>query len=158
MRLAVVFLVIAFPRLGSAAPSAEHDVTALVKRETDLDEKIADACRQHCQGNRRKGELKRITVARSGPSYFIVRAAATLVNRQYQKPPKVFGHKVGGGVQVYSYTIDVEARGTLDDRTCDLRIERIHVKNDRFGLGRLAKREEGKVHRIKNCRRFVAGL
>jgi len=150
--------VILFPHLGSAAPSAEQDVTALVKRETDLDERIAAACQQHCQGNRREGKLKRVTVMRSGPNCFTVRADATLVNRQYQNPPRVFGHRVGGGVRLYSYTIDVEAYGTLDDRTCDLRIERIHVTNDQLGLGRLAKREEGKVHRVKNCRRFLAGV
>src|SRR5262245_57375464 len=67
------------------------DVTAQVIRETDLDERVAAACRDHCQGNRREGKLKRVTVKRTGEHSFTVRADASLRNREYKDPPKVFG-------------------------------------------------------------------
>ncbi len=141
-----------------ANPLFAKDVTALVVLETDLDERIARFCHDHCQGNQRVGRLLRVTVHGIGPHSFTVRADASLRNRHYQDPPVVLGRRLGGGVQVYSYTIDVEAYGTLDSRTCDLTIDRIKVLNDRLGLSNLARGEEGKIHRIANCQRFLSDL
>lgn len=124
------------------------DVTAQVIREADLDEQIADACHKHCKGNKRHGTLTRVLVTRSGPSRFAVSANANLVNR----------HDPVRHVTAWSYTIQVEAHGTLDETTCQLRIDRISLTNDRLHLGPLARREEGKVHRIKDCQRFLTGL
>ena len=151
-----------FSGLGSflflANPLLANDVTAQVVRETDLDERIAQFCHDHCQGNRREGRLLRVTVHRIGPFSFAVRADASLRNRHHQDPPRIFGRSVGGGFQVYNYTIDIEAYGTLDSRTCDLTIDRIKVLNDRLGLSNLARGEEGKIHRIANCQRFLSDL
>ena len=146
---ASLFLVVQFLIV---APLQAKDVTAQVIRETDLDERVAEACRKYCQGNRRKGWLKQITVVRIDQQTFKVRADASLRNRQYQDL------SIGGGIQVYSYTIDVEAYGTLDARSCDLRVDRIKIINDRLGLGRLARGQEGAVHKVANCHRFLAGL
>jgi hypothetical protein len=60
--------------LAGAAPAA--DVTALVKQETDLDERIARACRDHCRGNRRESRLIRVTAVRTGEHHFDVQAEA----------------------------------------------------------------------------------
>ena len=134
------------------------DITAEVIRETDLDERIAEVCRRHCQGNRRKGELRQIRVARAGQYTFSVWANASLRYQHYQDPPKIMGRRIGGGFQVYSYTIEIEAYGTLDSRTCDLRIDRLELANDRLGLKQLAKSQVGKVYKIHKCNSFLADL
>ena len=147
--------------LGSFFLFTDHlfakDVTALIVRETDLDERVAQFCHDHCQGNRRVGRLLRVTIHRIGPHSFAVRADTSLRNRHIQVPLVVFGRRLGG-VQVYSYTFVVEAYGTLDSRTCDLTINRIKMLNDRLGLSKLVRREEGKIHRIANCQRFLSDL
>jgi hypothetical protein len=127
MRWLVAMLLLPLGQAALAAPVQAVDLTALVKQETDLDERIARACRDHCQGNRREGRLTTVSVVRTGAHHYDVQAQAALVNRQYQDPPRVLGRRVGGGVEVFSYTIDVEASGTLDDRTCQLRIDRIRT-------------------------------
>ena len=124
------------------------DVTSQVIKETDLDERVAAACARHCQGNKRQGRLTRVTVERSGSTNYAVRGYFQLSNR----------HDPVAGVTAWSYTINVEAHGTLDGRTCRLTVNRIKVINDTLGLGSLARREEGKVHDVKDCRRFLTGL
>lgn len=155
---AVTLLSVLGSPLLLANPLLAKDITAQVVRETDLDERIARVCRDHCQGNRRVGRLLRVTVHRIGPYSFAVRADASLRNRHHQDPRRVFGRRLGGGFQVYSYTINVEAYGTLDSRTCDLTIDRIKVNDDRLGLSNLARGQEGKVHKISNCQCFLSGL
>ena len=156
--LAIGLLFVLGSPLLLATPLLAKNVTAQVVRETDLDEKIALACYKHCQGNRRAGQLRRVIVHRTGSRSFAVRADVSLINRHHQDPPRVFGRRVDGGFQVYSFTINVEAYGTLDSITCNLTIDRIEVINDQLGLSKLARREEGKVHRISNCRSFLSGL
>lgn len=131
-----------------AASIEAKDVTSQVIKETDYDEQVAAACARHCQGNKRQGRLTRVTVDRSSATNFAVRAYIQLGNR----------HDPVSGVTAWSYTINVEAYGTLDGRTCRLTINRIKVINDRLGLSSLARREEGKVHDVKDCRRFLTGL
>lgn len=131
-----------------AASVQAKDVTLQVIKETDYDKQIADACARHCQGNKRQGRLTRVTVERSSSTNFAVRGYAQLGNR----------HEPVSGVTAWSYTINVEAHGTLDARTCRLTVNRIKVVNDRLGLSSLARREEGKVHDVKDCRRFLSGL
>jgi len=143
---------------GAASTVHAADITQRVLQESDLGQRIAKICQDHCQGNRREGRLVRMLASRTGPDTFAVHALVTLVNRHHQDPPKVMGRRVGGGVQVYSYTIDVEADGTLDDRSCNLRIDHISVRNDRLGLSQLARGQEGKTHRVADCERFVSDL
>jgi hypothetical protein len=141
-----------FSPIGLAAPIQATDITTRVIRESDLDEQVAQACQDYCQGNQRAGRLTRVLVKRSRGHLFAVRADARLVNREYQE----FG--VGEGIELYRYEINVEAYGTLDERTCELRVDRIDLINDQLGLGKLIEDQEGQIYPIENCRRFVAGL
>ena len=134
------------------------DITDRIIAETDLDEKIRDICSKYCQGNRSEGKLTRVEVWRIDANTIGVRAEASLRNRHHIDPPKMFGRRIGGGVQAYSYIISVTAYGTLDLRTCMLRIDRIDVSNDTLGLGGLADSQEGKSHRIRNCVNLARGL
>lgn len=145
-------------RLALAESAPARDVTAQVTEDTDLDERVAALCRDHCVGNRREGTLKKVTVARLDAHRFRVRAEAGLRNRHHENPPRVLGRRLGGGGEAFDYTVEIEADGILDDRNCMLRIDRITVRNDRLNLTPLARRQEGTVHRIENCRRFLSGL
>lgn len=126
------------------------DVTALVIQHTDLDEKIHNACRKHCEGNRRRGVLRSVHSDIINNNTYKVIATASLVNHHHTKGP--FG--IGGGVG-WSHTIKIEAQGVLDSSSCNLTITRIRVINDKFGLGGLARGEEGKIHKIANCKKFI---
>ena len=52
------------------------DITLQVINQTDLDEEIAQACLDYCQGNRRHGLLTRVSVNRSGTEIFKIRGEA----------------------------------------------------------------------------------
>ena len=69
----------------------------------------------------------------------------------------VFGAQVGG-FDLFFYTVTVDAAGTLDGPTCNLKVEQVQVIDDRLGLTDVARREVGKVYVVPNCQRFLAGL
>lgn len=123
------------------------DITEFIKRETQLDEQIKKACSKHCQGNRKRGELKRFSLERTDSDRFFARAEAELLNH----------HKVAG-VTVYKYSVIVEAEGVLNSQNCLLTVENIEVKNDRLGLSSLVHGQEGKTHNIEECEKFTSGL
>jgi hypothetical protein len=125
---------------------------------TDNNEKIRNICSKYCQVNRSEGKLTRVEVWAIDANTIGAQAKASLRNRHHIDPPIMFGRRMGGGVQAYSYTIGVTAYGTLDLRTCMLRIDRIDVSNDTLGLGGLADSQEGKSHRIRNCVNLARGL
>ena len=131
-----------------AGPADAADVTAQVIRETELDEHVAAACRDYCQGNQSRGSLTRVTVVRKSATHFTVRADARLRNRHDPLP----------NFTAWDYTIEVQAYGTLEEKTCNLRVDRIRFTNDRLGLERLASGEEGQIHHVENCGRFLTGL
>lgn len=127
-----------------------RDVTGSVVQYTDLDEKISAACNAHCRGNRRAGYLRAVDVSPVGRATYSVVVNADLVNKH--NTGSIFG--IGGGAG-WSYTVSVRAFGTLYTPNCKLRVNRIDIINDQLGIGRLAKNEEGKIHTIANCHRFL---
>jgi len=142
-------LICAFTLIVSTSAHA-RDVTGAVVKYTDLDEKISQACSKYCKGNRRGGYLKRVQVTPAGRGVYRVIVNADLVNKH--NTGSLFG--IGGGMG-WSYTVSVRAYGTLYGSNCNLRVDRIDIINDRLGIGYLAKGEEGKVHAIANCKRFL---
>lgn len=135
------------------------DITGRVRTETDFDDRIQNACRIHCQGNRRQGDLIFLRVQRNGQSSFRVWSKAYAKNHHHIDPPNVFGQRIGGGSALYNWTLEVEAYGNLDVNSCNLRIDRIHVYGDQLGIANnWANRNRGKVEHINNCRPIVRGL
>ncbi len=127
-----------------------RDVTSAVILHTYLDEKIYNACIDHCQGNRREGKLKQVLITFRGGSRHSVTVTASMKNAGHVDGP--FG--IGGGAG-WSHTMDIEAQGILNSKTCMLTITKIRVLNDNLGLSGLARGEEGKTHKIQNCRMFT---
>ena len=144
-------LLLAALGIALATPAlAAKDVTRAVIEQTQLDEQVAAACLQYCQGNRRRGWLERVLVEPLGGDLYRVQAEASLKNHQFTPAP--LGLEGGFG---FKHVIRVVAQGHLDASTCRLQVERVHVENDKYGLGNLARSEEGKVYRIRDCRRFL---
>ena len=141
------FLLLVGMLLASLPARADWtDVTAIVRAETDLATQIAEACNRHCRGNRREGKLRWIRVKPASDGLYQVLARADPMN--HHNTGAILG--IGGGVG-YSHTVDVQALATLDPSSCVLRIDRIDVVNDRYGLSGLARREEGRQHTIAHC-------
>jgi hypothetical protein len=149
--LAFLFLTIA------PVTSWAKDITQQVVKQTDLDEEILRTCLNYCQGNRRHGLLTRVLVNRSGTGTFKVRGEASFRNYHFQESLEVFGQRFDG-LTLFDYTIVVIAEGELDEKTCNLRVDKVIVENDQIGLSSLARREEGKIYSIDDCKRFTADL
>ncbi len=150
-------IVLALGVLFAAPPALAKDVTAEVVRETDLDERLVLACRAYCLGNRAGATLNQVTVVRATASTFRVAGRASLRNQQFVEPQVLFGAAVGG-FDLFHYIVTIDAVGTLDGNTCNLRIDRVQVLDDRLNLTDVARREEGKIYAVPNCQRFLAGL
>ena len=133
------------------------DITQQVINQTDLDEEISQACLDYCQGNRRHGLLTRVLVNRSGTETFKVRGEANFRNYHFQDSLEVFGQRIGG-LTLFDYTIVVIAEGVLDEQTCNFRVDNVNVENDQIGLSSLARREEGKIYYIDNCKKLTGDL
>jgi len=132
---------------------ANVDLTSRVVSETDLDERIVGLCAKYCQGNRRAGRLRNISISKRDSHSFYVTAHTSLKNHHHQDT------LIGGGFAVYEFTIDVRANGVLMLSTCMLTINQITVVNDVTGLlSGLADSQEGKSHRIDNCAHLVRGI
>jgi len=134
------------------------DITQQVINQTDLDEKITLACLNQCQGNRRQGSLTRVTINRSGAQNFEVQGEAKFRNYHFQEDLVVLGQRIEGGFTLFDYTIVIIAEGLLDEKTCKLRVSNVKVENDQIGLSSLARREEGKVYDLTNCKSFTGDL
>ena len=126
------------------------DVTEIVVRQTNLDEEIARVCNEYCQGNQRKGSLKKVEVFDIGNNNAVVKIYASLLNQHNTGP--IFG--IDGGVG-YTHTIEVIATGTIDLQTCRIKVRSIDFENDIYGLGELTKGERGKVYNVDNCKGLI---
>lgn len=151
-------MVIALLLMAAPSISGAKDITQQVINQTDLDEKITQACLDQCQGNRRHGSLTRVTINRSGAQTFEVRGEASFRNYHFQDNVVVFGQRIEGGLTLFDYTIVIIAEGVLDEKTCKLRVKNVRVENDQIGLSSLARREEGKVYDLANCNSFTGDL
>ena len=86
------------------------------------------------------------------------RGEATLRNYHVQENLVVLGQRIEGGLTLFDFTIVVIAEGVLDEKTCKLRVNNVEVENDHIGLSSLARREEGKVYDLANCKSFTGDL
>lgn len=145
LRVSTFVVVGVLALMTSTFDVSAKDVTKLVLDHTDLAENIKKLCSEYCLGNQSAGHLKRISVEPIRGNLHRVIAHADLVNK----------HDVGIPGLGWSYTVELEARGTLNSVDCNLRIDKVTVRNDRIGLGTAAKKEEGKIYQIANCQRFL---
>ncbi len=126
------------------------DVTEIVVRQTNLDEEIARVCSEYCQGNQRKGSLKKVEVFDIGNNSAVVKVHVSLLNKHNTGP--IFGIEEGVG---FAHSIEVIATGTIDLQTCNIKVKSIDFQNDIYGLGELTKGERGKIYNVENCKNLI---
>jgi hypothetical protein len=145
------FLTAALATLTLMSPVIEaRQVLGKVKQLTQLDEKIARACHDHCQGNRRQGRLTSVDVTPTrNPRFYKVDMTAAFKNHHHVKT------FLGGGFAAYEFTVHIRAQGTLDINRCTIHVDRAWVENDRLGLSRYVRGEVGKTHSVPNCHKFI---
>lgn len=130
--------------------SYSKDITAKVIKETPLDEQIELFCNIYCLGNERKGTLKSITIQPSGNEQYKVNGKAALRNRQVAGSPL--------NRTIYDRTVIVNSVGTLNPKTCKLKVDDVSVENDFQNIvTNLLKSNSdvvGKVIDVPNCKSF----
>ena len=136
--------------LLTAAPSASRaaDIRDRVIKETILDEQIALFCKMRCVGNKSAGTLKTLTLEPIDKNNYAVFGIAALRNRH-----------VLSEYTVYDHTVYVSSHGTLDSRTCKIKVEDAKVDNDYNGIFTSLLRSEsdviGKTFTVPDCRKFI---
>lgn len=125
------------------------DITRQVIEQTQYAEMVADACWQYCQGNRRKGALKRVQVSKISAQRYQVTATADFRNRHFLETSP------GNGLMLFDFTVKLVMKGHLDAASCRLKLVDIQVENDQLGLGELLRDEKGKIYPVENCRRLL---
>jgi len=136
--------------LLTAAPSASRaaDIRDRVIKETILDEQIALFCKMRCVGNKSVGTLKTLTLEPIDKNNYAVFGIAALRNRH-----------VLSEYTVYDHTVYVSSHGTLDSRTCKVKVDDAKVDNDYNGIFTSLLRSEGdvigKTFTVPDCRKFI---
>ena len=133
---------------AGSSPSLAVDIRDRVVKETILDEQIALFCKLRCVGNQSEGTLKTLTLEPIGKNNYAVFGIAALRNRH-----------VLSEYTVYDHTVYVSSHGTLDSRTCKVKVEDAKVDNDYNGIFTSLLRSEsdviGKIFTVPDCRKFI---
>ena len=133
---------------GLTPLSHATDIRDRVIKETILDEQIALFCKMRCVGNKREGTLKTLTLEPIDKDNSPVFGTAAPRNRH-----------VLSDYTVYDHTVYVSSHGTLDSRTCKIKVEDAKVDNDYNGIFTSLLRSEsdvvGKIFAVPDCRKFI---
>jgi hypothetical protein len=144
--------------VAQSGPALAIDVTQLLIAHTDADERIAFGCQRVCQGNRRRSSIDSVDVVRVGPHAFALHAFVSLINQSDGATPAGKAGTPAIGAKIFNERVVIEVFATLEDETCAIRLDRLAVTGDAFGLGKRVKALQGKIYQIKNCGNFLAGL
>lgn len=127
---------------------AQVDVTEKVQKNTPLARKIQEFCTAYCQGNKREGHLRVVTLRSLGNGRYRGVMTADLRNCQELEEPFP--------VTVFDWTVGVRAEGVLDASTCTFVVDSVTFHNDPYGLlaGALENPKGQKVQ-VANCRRLL---
>jgi hypothetical protein len=136
---------------SSAVVSVGSEITHQVIVQTQLDELVAGFCQEYCLGNERRGYIKRVTIEPNKTGKYHVSGKAVLQNRQVLSEPYRF--------VLYDRDVILNVEGTLDDKTCRLRIDKVMVENDFQGVftGLLKSHGDiiGREDVVPDCKAFV---
>ncbi len=146
-RLALAVSLVFLALIPSGA-FAQEDITDKVRKNTPLARKIQDFCAAYCQGNKREGHLRAVSLRSLGNGRFRGVMTADLRNCQEMEEPFP--------VTVFDWTVRVRAEGVLDSSTCIFVVDAVTFHNDPYGLleGALEDPKGQKVP-VANCRRLL---
>ncbi len=124
------------------------DIKKKVIKETQLDEQIELFCNEYCQGNKKKGYLKSITLDKINPDNYRVVGRAALQSKH------VYANYV-----VYNHTVIINTFGTLNPNSCELRVDEIFVQNDFNNIfTKLIQNQSdiiGRKESVPDCKKFL---
>lgn len=95
------------------------DIKEIVEIETQLDEQIELFCEEYCQGNKKNGYIKSISINKINSTNYRVVGRAALQSKQ------VYRNYV-----LYDHTVIINTFGTLDSKSCEIRVDEVFVQND----------------------------
>jgi hypothetical protein len=127
---------------------AQVDITEKVRRYTPLARTISDFCASYCQGNKREGHLRAVTIRPMGNGRYRCTMAADLRNWQEMDEPF--------NLTVFDWTVEVRAEGLLDAGTCTVVVDSVAIDNDPYGLLAGALPDlKGRRYQVPNCKRLL---
>ena len=129
------------------------DITHLVKMNTDFDDQVAAACAGKC-GNQGRSQLDSIVITGKGKNRYDVISKASAKFHQHTVIPAMFRGFAGKELNI-EYQVNVTAYGALDSATCQLTINKIDISGDNLGIADHAKRYEGKIYHLNNCKKYI---
>ena len=129
-------------------PANSEDIRDRVIKETDIEDQIQEFCNEYCQGNKRKGYLKSLTINQIAETKYNVVARVALRSKHLYKD-----------VLIYNHTVIVNTFGTLNSENCELEVNELYVQNDfRDIFTQLLKGNTdviGKKEIIRDCHKFL---
>lgn len=148
MGVSLALLALALFLPSGKAILAQVDITEKVRNNTPLARTISDFCASYCQGNKREGRLRTVTIRPMGNGRYRCTMAADLRNWQEMDEPF--------NLTVFDWTVEVRAEGLLDAATCTVVVDSVTLENDPHGLlaGAL-ENPKGRRYQVPNCKRLL---
>lgn len=129
------------------------DITQLVINNTDYDEQVQALCLASC-GNKGWSRLDHVSIVPAGQGHFSLTIKGSAAFHQVNGRVTFMGKQVTPKIDL-KYPIAASVFGTLDSKTCLLKVDHIRIDGDKLGLTKGAKNEIGKSHKIEKCQRFI---
>jgi hypothetical protein len=124
------------------------DITERVRSHTPLHQTVRDFCETYCQGNKREGKLRSVSIRPAGNGRY--RGAMTADLRNWQEMEEPFN------VTVFDWTVRVRAEGLLDVSTCTVVVDSVTVENDPYDLlSGILGDPKGRKVQVPNCRKLL---
>ena len=146
--LTFALIVITIFSILNCLPAHSEDIKNKVIKETDIEDQIQEFCNEYCQGNKRKGYLKSLTMNQIADTKYNVVARVALRSKHVYKD-----------VIIYNHTVLVNTFGTLNSENCELEVNEMYVQNDfRDIFTQLLKENTDVIGRkeiIQDCRKFL---
>lgn len=136
---------------SSTLVTVAREITDQVVVQTQLDELVDGFCQEYCLGNERRGYIKNVRIEPNETGKYHVTGKAVLRNRQVLSEPYKF--------VLYDHDVILNVEGTLNDKTCKLRIEKVQVENDFQGIFASLLKSQGDIigreEDVPECKTFV---
>lgn len=137
-----------------ATSTVAKDITNQVVNNTDYDEQVRALCLGSC-GNKGWSRLESVSLVPAGQGHYSLTAKGSAAFHQVNGSVSFMGRQITPKINV-EYPISVSVFGTLDGKTCMLKVDHIRIEGDKLGLTKGVENEIGKSHEIQNCRDFIS--
>lgn len=128
--------------------SFSKDIKDKVIKQSNIDQQIQTFCSEYCQGNKRKGYLKSLSLDQIDSNKYNVTGRVALQSKHVIKE-----------VVIYDHTVLINTFGTLNSKNCELQVNNIFVQNDFNNIFNNLIEEQtdivGRKEIIQDCNKFI---